>query len=194
MSYGDSCWMSTTILLALIGRGSPWTALWSRLLLEEKTPAQTRRIGEKKGTKRSLLGDANGIPLALAVGGANVNDMVLVPETLDNIVAFRPIPTPEREQNLAMDKGYDFAQTDRQVRQHGFMPHIRHRGEGKLEYQDPNKPARRWVIERSNSWMNRFRRVLIRWEKKTENYVAMIEFAFSTIIFNKLKKENGLFG
>ena len=93
-----------------------------------------------------------------------------------------------------MDKGYDFAQTGRQVRQHGFMPHIRRRGEGKLTPQDPNKSARRWVIERSNSWMNRFRRVLIRWEKKTENYVAMIEFAFSVIIFNKLKKENSLFG
>jgi len=169
-------------------------APWSRLLLGEKIPAQTPLIGEKKGTKRSLLGDANGIPLALAVAGANVNDMILVPETLDNIVAFRPIPTPEREQNLAMDKGYDYAQTDHQVRQHGFTPHIRRRGEGKLTYHDPNKPARRWVIERSNSWMNRFRRVLIRWEKKTENYVAMIEFAFSVIIFNKLKKENRLFG
>lgn len=194
MSYGDSCWMSTTTPLALTGRGSHWMAPWSRLPSEEKIPGQTPQIGEKKGTKRSLLGDANGIPLALAVGGANVNDMVLVPETLDNIVAFRPIPTPEREQNLAMDKGYDFVQTDRQVRQHGFTPHIRHRGEGKLTYQDPNKPARRWVIERTNSWMNRFRRVLIRWEKKTENYVAMTEFAFSIIIFNKLKKEYSLFG
>lgn len=194
MSCGDLCWMSTTTPLALTGCGSPWTVPWSRLPSEETTPGQIRQTGEKKGTKRSLLGDANGIPLALAVAGANVNDMVLVPETLDNIVAFRPIPTPEHEQNLAMDKGYDFAQTACQVRQHGFTPHIRHRGEGKLTYQDPGKPARRWVIERSNSWMNRFRRILIRWEKKAENYVAMIEFAFSIIIFNKLKKENSLFG
>ena len=194
MSYGDLCWTSMTTPLVLTGRGSPWMVPWSRLPLEEKIPAQTRQTGGKKGTKRSLLGDASGIPLALVVGGANVNDMILVPETLDSIVAFRPIPTPEREQNIAMDKGYDFAQTACQVRQHGFTPHIRHRGEGKLLYQDPNKPARRWVIERSNSWMNRFRRVLIRWEKRVENYVAMIEFAFSVIIFNKLKKKNCLLG
>lgn len=120
--------------------------------------------------------------------------MVLVPETLDNIVTFRPIPTPENAQNLCMDKGYDYAKTNCQVRQQGFTPHIRHRGEERLAYQTPDKPARRWVIERSNSWMNRFRRVLIRWEKKAANYVAMIEFAFAVIIFNKLKKENCLLG
>lgn len=120
--------------------------------------------------------------------------MVLVSETLDNIVAFRPIPTPECEQNLCMDKGYDYSKTNRQVRQHGFIPHIRHRGEDRLAYRDPSKPARRWVVERSNSWINRFRRILTRWEKKAENYVAMSEFAFSVIIFNKLKKENCLFG
>lgn len=132
--------------------------------------------------------------MALAVAGANVHDMVLVPETLDNIIAFRPIPTPENAQNLCMDKGYDYAKTNCQVRQHGFTPHIRHRGEERLAYQTPDKPARRWVIERSNSWMNRFRRVLIRWEKKAANYVAMIQFAFAVIIFNKLKKENHLIG
>ena len=63
-----------------------------------------------------------------------------------------------------------------------------------MAYQTPDKPARRWVIERSNSWMNRFRRVLVRWEKKVANYVAMLEFAFSIIIFNKLKPLERLFG
>jgi len=89
----------------------------------------------KKGTKRSLHGDANRIPLALTVAGANVHDMVLVPETLDNIMAFRPMPTPENEQNLYMDKGYDYTKTNCQVRQRGFTPHIRHCGEERLAYQ-----------------------------------------------------------
>ena len=186
--------MSTTSALASSGLGFQWTALWSKLHSAEKAPDPIRQIGEKKGTKRSLLGDANGIPLALAVDGANINDMILVPDTLDAIVPFRPIPTPENEQNLCMDKGYDYAKTACQVRQHGFIPHIRHCGEDALAYQTPGKPARRWVIERSNSWMNRFRRVLIRWEKKVANYVAMIEFAFSIIIFNKLKKKECLLG
>lgn len=130
----------------------------------------------------------------MAIAGANVHDMKLVPETLSNLDIFRPIPTPEHEQHLCMDKGYDYTQTKCQVRQKGFTPHIRHRGEDALAYQAPEKPARRWVVERSNSWMNRFRRVLIRWEKKAENYVAMLEFAFAVIVFNKMQPKMTLLG
>jgi hypothetical protein len=46
--------------------------------------------------------------------------------------------------------------------------------------------AHRWVVERTHSWMNRFRRVLTRWEKKVENYEAMLHFACSIIVWNKI--------
>ena len=52
------------------------------------------------------------------------------------------------------------------------------------------KKARRWVVERTHSWMNRFRRILIRWEKKPENYIAMLHFACALIAF----RAAGLFG
>ncbi len=123
-----------------------------------------------------------------------MHDMKLVGSTLESTVAFRPIPTPEQEQNLCMDKGYDYKVTNSLVRQYGYTPHIRHRGEDALAYRNPGQPARRWVIERTNSWMNRFRRVLIRWEKKIENYVAMVEFAFALIVFKKIKEQNNLLG
>ena len=132
--------------------------------------------------------------MARSVAGANVHDMTMVGGTLENTVAFRPIPTPEQEQNLCMDKGYDYEVTNALVRHYGYTPHIRHRGEEALAYQKPGQPARRWAIERTNSWMNRFRRILIRWEKKVENYVAMLEFAFAVIIFKKMKERNRLFG
>ena len=132
--------------------------------------------------------------MALSIAGANVHDMKLVEDTLENTIAFRPIPTMEQEQNLCMDKGYDYKATNALVRHYGYTPHIRHRGEDALAYRKPEQPARRWVVERTNSWMNRFRRVLIRWEKKTENYVAMIEFAFALIVFKKTKEENFLLG
>ncbi len=120
--------------------------------------------------------------------------MKLVEDTLENTIAFRPIPTMEQEQNLCMDKGYDYKATNALVRHYGYTPHIRHRGEDALAYRKPEQPARRWVVERTNSWMNRFRRVLIRWEKKAENYVAMIEFAFALIVFKKSKEKNSLLG
>lgn len=178
----------------LTGTGYQWMAPWSRRHSEEKGPAPTQPTGEKKGTKRSILTDANGIPLAREVAGANIHDMKLVEATLENIVAFRPIPTPEREQNLCQDKGYDYQCINTLVRRYGFTPHIRHRGEDAVAYRHPEQPARRWVVERTNSWMNRFRRILIRWEKKLENYVAMLDFAFAVIVFDKLKYQNCLLG
>jgi len=45
----------------------------------------------------------------------------------------------------------------------------------------PGYRARHWVVERTHSWMNRFRRLLIRWEKKVENYVVMLYFACTCI-------------
>ncbi|EPH3101798.1 transposase [Providencia stuartii] len=45
--------------------------------------------------------------------------------------------------------------------------------------------AHHWVVERTHSWMNRYRRVLTRWEKKVENYEAMLHFACGIIVWNK---------
>lgn len=47
----------------------------------------------------------------------------------------------------------------------------------------PGYRARRWVVERTHSWINRFRRLLIRWEKKAENYLGMLELACAYIAF-----------
>ena len=43
--------------------------------------------------------------------------------------------------------------------------------------------ARRWVVERTHSWMNRFRRLLVRWDKKPANYLAFLQFACALIAF-----------
>ena len=128
--------------------------------------------------------DALGIPLGLAVSGANRQDMKLVEETLLSIPVLRPIPTEERPQHLCLDKGYDYPEVRRGARQMGFTPHIRARGEEAR--RDPRHPARRWVVERTHSWSNRARRLLVRWEKKAENYIAMLHLSFATLVFNKL--------
>ena len=135
----------------------------------------------KTGTKRSILTDARGITVGLAVAGAHRNDFKLVQETLDSM----PVPPPPAESdndgerpNRCLDKGYDYAEVRAQVQACIWSAHIRTRGEEKQAKRDiPGYRARRWVVERTHSWMNRFRRLLIRWEKKTENYVAMLHFA-----------------
>ena len=123
--------------------------------------------------------------------GANRNDMKLARETLASIPVARPAPTPARPQGLCLDKGYDFEEVRQIVAEFGFTAHIRSRGE---EAQDLKRKARakarRWVVERTHSWMNRFRGILIRWNKKAENYVAMLHMAFAFIIWGRM----GLFG
>jgi len=113
--------------------------------------------------------------------------MKLVESTLESIPVLRPIPTDERPQGLCLDKGYDYSIVRREVRQFGFTPHVRSRGEEKE--RDPLKPARRWVVERTHSWMNRYRRILVRWEKKAQNYMAMLHLACALIVFKKVITE-----
>jgi putative transposase len=127
----------------------------------------------------------------LAVDGANRNDMKLVEATLESIPADRPAATPQQPQGLCLDKGYDYDEVREIVAAFGFTAHIRSRGE---EAQDlkrrAQRKARRWVVERTHSWMNRFRGILIRWNKKAQNYFAMLHLAFALITF----KQAGLFG
>ena len=82
----------------------------------------------KKGTKRSLLTEGNGIPLSVAVDGANRHDKKLVKGTLDAIILERPSPD-DVYQNMCMDKGYDFPDIRKLVEDYGYTAHIRSRGE-----------------------------------------------------------------
>jgi putative transposase len=65
-----------------------------------------------------------------------------------------------------------------------FVAHIRSRGEEAMEMdRNRQRKARRWVVERTHSWMNRFRRLLVRWEKKLANYLALVHFACAWITY-----------
>lgn len=66
---------------------------------------------------------------------------------------------------------------------HRYEPYIQSRKEESEAIKNIDFKAHRWVVERTHSWMNRFRRVLTRWEKKVENYEAMLHFACSIIVW-----------
>lgn len=132
-----------------------------------------------------------GVPLSVAVDGANRHDMKLTRVTLEGLVIKRPEPTAEHPQGVCLDKGYDYDEVRDLLREFGFTAHIRTRGEEAQELrEDASKKARRWVVERTHSWMNRFRRLLVRWDKKPENYLAFLHFACGLIAF----RAAGLFG
>lgn len=138
----------------------------------------------KQGTKRSLLVEGRGVPIGLTIDGANRHDMKLVERTLQSLPPARPAPTPEQPQHLCLDKGYDYAAVRQTVLDFGYTAHIVPRGQERQAKQHlPGYRARRWIVERTHSWMNRFRRLLIRWEKQVDHYLAFLHFACAWIAF-----------
>ncbi len=145
----------------------------------------------KRGTKRSLLSEGGGVPVGLVVAGANRNDFKLLRETIESLVVERPEPTAEQPQGMCLDKGYDYTEVREVLKEFAFTAHIRARGEeAQAIKREAGFRARRWVVERTHSWMNRFRAILIRWEKKAQNYLALLHLACAYITF----RQAGLLG
>lgn len=95
--------------------------------------------------KRSLLTEGHGVPVGLAIDGANRHDMKLVRTTLDSLVVARPEPTEEKPQGTCPDKGYDYDDMHAILQEFGFTTHIRSRREEVKELaQQAGKKARRW--------------------------------------------------
>jgi putative transposase len=134
-----------------------------------------------------VLTEATGIPVGLAVDGANRHDCKLVAQTIRSIPVKRPKPTKAKPQGMCMDKGYDYNEVRELVNEFGFTAHIRARGEeAKALKRSARFKARRWVAERTHSWMNRFRRILVRWEKRADTYVAMLHLALGIITWRSV--------
>lgn len=126
-----------------------------------------------------MLTDACGVPIGVAVAGANVHDQKLVAETLASIPVRRPRPKPRKRQHLCADKGYDAKTVRRAAKQRRYIAHIPKKGEPASTIKRRGAKARRWVVERTHSWTNRARRLLIRWEKKVVNYLGFLHLQFA---------------
>jgi transposase len=102
----------------------------------------------------------------------------LLAETLGSIVIERPQATRAKPQHLCLDKAYDNESSYEIVKEHQYKDHIRRIGEKTLDQQGEKKyPRRRYVFERTLAWLSKCRGLLIRYEKKSENYLAQLQFA-----------------
>jgi putative transposase len=162
-------------------------------------PAPTDR--GKQGTKRSILRDRRGVPLALVIDGANRHDMKRLSAALESQVVQPPEPTVEHPQNVCLDAGYDDNPVYADLYLRGYEPHVRlnpkyHKWylEALQQHAAEEVPAngleatkrpRRWVVERLFSWLNRSRRLLIRWEKLAAPYEAFLKLACALICFHQ---------
>ncbi len=113
--------------------------------------------------------------MSIVVDAANVHDTKLLEKTPESVVAERPVPSTQQPQHLCLDKGCDNPTGWRAVSLYGYEAHIRRIGEEKLDTSGQKRyPARRWVVERTLGWLSKCRGILVRYEKKARNCLAML--------------------
>jgi putative transposase len=132
------------------------------------------------------LTEADGGPLAVVVAPANRTDAQLLRQTLEAIVVERPVPTPAAPQNLCLDKAYDGAPSDALVAEFDYVAHTRRKGEVPPSKRKRKYPARRWVVERTLAWLSKCRALLVRYDKKSENYLGLLQLACALLWYRRL--------
>ena len=134
-----------------------------------------------------MLVDARGIPLSIVASGAQTHDVKLLEPTLDQIVVERPEPQARRPQHLCADKGYVGQPAEKVMEERHYTPHVRQRGEEvAAKRKHPGYRPRRWVVERTHSWLNRNRKLLVRFEKSAMSHEALLELACALIVFRRV--------
>lgn len=131
--------------------------------------------------------DGRGVPLSIVVSAANVHDSKRLEQLLKEIAVKRPMPTKRRSKHLCADAGYRSAELLRIIEWHGYIPHVvGRRQESIAKRQHPGHKARRWVVEVCHSWFNRFRKLLVRYEKLERSFMALNHLAAAIIAFRKV--------
>jgi transposase len=154
----------------------------------------------KLGAKRHILTDKNGIPLSAVITSASTHGIKAVTDVMDNMIIKRS-SSPSAKcnqsrkrkiQHLCLDKACNSKTVQQAIIKQGHVPHIpykRSRGqkiEAVCQKKYPSAKNRRWVVERTNSWHNRYRKLFTRYEKKVGNYLGLVQLSCSIIIYRKI--------
>jgi putative transposase len=147
----------------------------------------------KQGAKINLLVDERGAPLSVVLTGANSHDKISAVELIVSIALKRPA---HKEQHLCADKAYDASDVREFASSGGYTTHIKINPRKKVATESSGRspqrkdshgephPARRWVVERTISWLVKRRSLRTRWSKKAENWLALVQLACAHILLN----------
>lgn len=140
-----------------------------------------------------MLVDGRGVPLSLVVTGANRHDVSQLDAVLSAIMVERPCPTVRRHKHLCADAGYAGAPALKTIEEHGYIPHVKGRAKEAEELKRiPKKKAKRWVVEVAHSWFNRFRKLLVRYEKLDRSFLALNHLAASIMTLRNVGADPNL--
>lgn len=144
----------------------------------------------KAGTKRQVIGERGGIPLASRLTGANRHDSMVFADLIDAIPLIT-CPSGQRRKRpakLHADKAYDIPR----CRQALTRRHIKIRIARKGIDSSQRLGRHRWVIERTLAWLARYRRLTIRYERRVDIHQAFLTLGCALICFNHLPPQEGL--
>jgi transposase len=137
--------------------------------------------------------------------GANPTDRAkcgtkrhLLPDRLDAPLLELPADLAHAVRHLCLDLGYDDAECREAAATRGDTGHLPPPRDAPRPApppgDPPRHPARRWVVEAGHGWFDRFRRPLVRWEKKAQNYLGLVQLAACLIVYRKLRHARAPFG
>jgi transposase len=132
------------------------------------------------------MSEGAGLPLVVAVSAANTNDSYALKPLVKAIPAIRSRRGPRRRKpdKLHADKAYDHTELRQWVRQRGIKVRIARKGVETSE----KLGRRRWMIERTISWLTGYRRLTIRYERKANHFLAFLTLAAAITCFKRLRK------
>ncbi|WP_425522384.1 IS5 family transposase [Xanthomonas vasicola] len=138
----------------------------------------------KLGSKRHLIVDRSGVPLAVCVTGANRHDSVVFEELLDALPAIGGKPGRARRWpgKLHADKAYDIDRCRNALKQRGIIARIARKG---IERND-RLGQHRWVVERTHAWFAGMGKLRIRFERRIDIHLALLSLACSIICLRML--------
>ncbi|MEV0768688.1 IS5 family transposase [Nocardia salmonicida] len=139
----------------------------------------------KTGAKHHILTCGNGLPLAVVQSAANVNDHLVLPELLDRVRPLRGCPGRPREKitTLIADKGYDYPRVYAELEQRRITGYIPRRG------TRDKVTAGRWIVEQTLALLHQYRRLAIRWERRTDIHQGFLDLAAALICWRRLSNQ-----
>lgn len=140
----------------------------------------------KPGTKRHVIVDRQGIPLATRLTGANRHDSAVFEDVVDAILPIRRRRGRPRQRpaKLHADKAYDIPRCRIALTRRHIKIRIARKGVESSE----RLGRHRWVVERTLAWLNRYRRLTVRYDRRDDIHQAFLTLGCSLICFNRLQR------
>jgi len=183
-SSGPAVSISMMDSTASTGNGSPPTGPLSGRRRGEKEAGPNPTDRAKPGVKDHLLVDGRGVPLSMVSTAANVNEGPILSLVLNALPIVRPQPSREHPHHLCLDAAFDNAPARKVVLVERYTGHIAPKG-GQAEdaVVHPGGQARRWKVERTHAWHDRFRRLVVNWEQTLASRYAFLCLANALIAY-----------